>query len=219
MHLDRSASVPLHTQLEQVLRDQIRSGILRAGAALPSTRTLAADLGISRRLVVEAYQQLSAEGYLTTMERSTTRVGKIYGVAARPVPHDPPVARYDLRPGLPGLSEFPRADWLKSITTAIKGAPAAAFAYPDPQGSNVLRNAVAGYLSRVRAVAAEPDRIVISAGFTQALSLLTHVLHGQVIALENPGVIGRAETIMAAGGKYIDIPVDGMGLPMPCRRA
>ena len=91
MNLDRSAPVPLRTQLEQVLRDQIRSGILQAGATLPSTRILAADLGTSRRLVIEAYQQLSAEGYLTTTERSTTRVGKVSGVEARPVPHDPPL--------------------------------------------------------------------------------------------------------------------------------
>jgi GntR family transcriptional regulator/MocR family aminotransferase len=213
VHLDRSAPVPLRTQLEQVLRDQIRSGILQAGATLPSTRILAADLGISRRLVVEAYQQLSAEGYLTTTERSTTRVGKICGVEARPAQlHDPPVARYDLRPGMPGLSGFPRAAWLKSITTAIKSAPSDAFAYPDPQGSNVLRNALAEYLRRVRAVVAEPDRIVICAGFTQALSLLTQVLHGQAIALEDPGVIGRSQTILAAGGKYVGIPVDDMGL-------
>jgi len=212
VHLDRSASVPLHIQLEQVLRDQIRSGVLQAGAILPSTRVLASDLGISRRLVVEVYQQLSAESYLSTAERSTTRVGKVDGVEARAAPHDPPVARYDLRPGMPGLSEFPRAAWLKSITTAMKSAPTAAFAYPDPRGSNVLRNVLAEYLCRVRAVAAEPDRMVICAGFTQALSLLTHVTHGQVIALEDPGVIGRAKTILAAGGKYVDIPVDDMGL-------
>ena len=72
--LDRAAAVPLRKQLEQALRELIRSGGLQAGTLLPSSRTLAADLGVSRRLVVDAYEQLAAEGYLSSHERSATLV-------------------------------------------------------------------------------------------------------------------------------------------------
>jgi GntR family transcriptional regulator/MocR family aminotransferase len=162
--------------------------------------------------VVEAYQQLIAEGYLSSEERSTTRVEKVSDGKVRAVPDERPAARYDLRPGVPALSEFPRMAWLKAITAAVKGAPDSALGYPDPRGSIVLRRAVAGYLRRVRAVVAEPDRIVICAGFTQALSLLTRVLGESVIALENPGVIGREQTIAASGGRHVSVPVDEFGL-------
>lgn len=212
VHLDRSVRVPLHTQLEQALRELIRSGAVEAGATLPSTRILAADLGVSRRLVVEAYQQLVTEGYLSTEERSTTRVEKVSVGKVPAVPDERPAARYDLRPGVPALSEFPRMAWLKAITAAVKGVPDAALGYPDPRGSIVLRQAVAGYLRRVRSVAAEPDRVVICAGFTQALSLLTRVLGESVIALEDPGVIGREQTIAASGGRHVSVPVDEFGL-------
>lgn len=212
LHLDRSARVPLRTQLEQGIRELIRSGGLDAGAILPSSRILAADLGVSRRLVVEAYQQLIAEGYLSTSERSATVVEKVSSAGERDTPDDPPTARYDLRPGVPALSEFPRAAWTRSMATAIRSAPDAALGYPDPRGSAVLRQTIAAYLRRVRAVAAEPDRIVICAGFTQALSLLTQALGKPVIALENPGLIGRDKTIASVGGHHVCVPVDDRGL-------
>src|SRR5262249_24061681 len=113
LKLDRSGPAPLRAQLEDGLRDQVRSGRLPAGALLPSTPMLAGDLGVSRRLVVEAYRQLAAEGYLTARERSATRVAYARAAAVLPAPAAEPAPRYDLRPGVPDLGEFPRPAWLK----------------------------------------------------------------------------------------------------------
>jgi GntR family transcriptional regulator / MocR family aminotransferase len=211
IRLDRTAPVPLRAQLEDGFRELIRAGRLQAGAVLPSTRALAADLRVSRRLVVEAYQQLTAEGYLAARERSVTRVGNVSGAdVPQPEPQQPP-PRYDLRPGVPALAEFPRSAWLSATAQALRHTPGAALGYPDPRGTPALRTAIATYLRRVRAVAADPQQVVICAGFTQALSLLTWVLGAPVVALEDPGLIGRDRIVAAAGGSHTPIPVDELG--------
>jgi GntR family transcriptional regulator/MocR family aminotransferase len=209
--IDRDAPVPLRAQLEEGLRELIRSGRLLAGAPLPSTRMLATDLRVSRRLVVEAYQQLTAEGYLSARERSATRVAHANAAAALPAPSRPPVPRYDLRPGVPDLGEFPRPAWARATAHVLRHAADEALGYPDPAGAPALRAEVAAYLRRVRAVAADPRRVIICAGFRQALSLLTQALGAPVIALEDPGLIGREQTVTAAGGSYVPIPVDENG--------
>src|SRR5262245_46746529 len=102
--LDRDDSEPLHRQLERGLRDAVRSGRLAAGATLPSTRALAVQLGVSRGIVVEAYEQLSAEGYLVTRPGGTTSVARTARpAAARSRPVEPPAVEYDFRPGRPDL--------------------------------------------------------------------------------------------------------------------
>src|SRR4051794_12600946 len=108
--LDRTSPEALHRQLEQGLREAIRSGRLAAGSALPSSRALAAELGISRGIVVEAFEQLAAEGYLTSRPGGATQVAP----NARPgrtrrAPVAPPIYEFDFRPGRPDLDEFPRA--------------------------------------------------------------------------------------------------------------
>jgi GntR family transcriptional regulator / MocR family aminotransferase len=214
VELDRASRVPLRTQLEHALRRRIRSGALRAGATLPSSRLLAADLGVSRRLVVEAYTQLAAEGYLTTEQRSTTRVADVG--AGRPADDRravlPAPPRHDLRPSVPALAEFPRAAWLRAGAAAIRAAPDRAFDYPDPIGASALRTSLADYLRRVRAVDAEPERVLVCAGFTQALSLLVGVMDHPLVALEDPGLVGRDRIIAAAGGTHLPIGVDRDGL-------
>ncbi|WP_433722711.1 PLP-dependent aminotransferase family protein [Nocardia sp. CA-129566] len=212
VRLDRTSSVPLRTQLEQQLRHRVQSGDLPAGTVLPSTRVLADDLGVSRRLIVEAYQQLVAEGVLAASERSRTIVARVGPGVEPPTPTAPRTFRYDLRPGVPALSEFPRADWLRSLTTAVRHAPDAMLDYPDAQGCELLRQVVAQYLRRVRAVDADPDRIVICAGFTQALALLTAVLDSPVVGLENPGLVSRERIITSAGGSCVPVTVDRHGL-------
>lgn len=209
--LDRRAPVPLRAQVENGLRELIRAGRLAAGAPLPSSRVLAADLGVSRRLVVEAYQQLTAEGYLSARERSVTRVAQARAAAAVRAPDPSGVPRYDLEPGVPDLGAFPRAAWLKAVGRALADAPDAALGYGDPRGAGPLRVAVAGYLRRVRAVAADPERVLIFAGFRQALSLLIQVLGHPVVGLEDPGMTRIAGTVAAAGGSQVPVPVDAEG--------
>ena len=207
IQLDRAAPVPLRAQLERTLRELIRSGRLRAGELLPSSRTLAADLGVSRRLVVEAYDQLAAEGYLSSHERSATRVGNVSAAAAAVATDEPPSVRYDLRPGVPALGEFPRPAWLRATAHALRHAPDAALAYPDPRGTAALRQAIAAYLRRVRAVDAEPQRIVICTGFRQGLSLLTRALGRPVVA--------RVRRPLLGAGLQVRFPCGGLHARRP----
>src|ERR1700727_1692547 len=116
--------VPLHRQIETSIRDSIRSGRLPAGSSLPPSRTLATDLGVSRGVVVEAYQQLTAEGYLASRAGGYTQVAA--GPAAPPAPTRPagePRPAIDLSYGRADVSSFPRAAWLRSIRRALTDAP------------------------------------------------------------------------------------------------
>src|ERR1700733_13516807 len=106
----------LHEQLERELREQVRSGRLQPGTRLPSSRALAAELGVSRGVVLEAYSQLTAEGYLVAGQGAPTRVA-MTAVAERP-PLAPgtlePRYAYRFDPFLPDLTSFPRELWLRS---------------------------------------------------------------------------------------------------------
>jgi GntR family transcriptional regulator / MocR family aminotransferase len=224
--LDRGAAEPLRSQLERGLREAIRSGRLQAGERLPSSRELAGSLGVSRGLVQDCYGQLRAEGYLTTRVGSATRVAAMGSrvaptpaVAAPPAtpPAAPPPLTADFQFGVPDLASFPRADWLWAQREACRHAPTAAFDYGDPRGSPVLREVVAGYLRRVRAAAADPERIAVCTGAAQGLNLMLHVLVRagiRRVAFEDPGY-GDGETTTAAAWAGVDtvpVPVDHDGI-------
>ena len=191
--------------LETALREAIRSGRLLAGARLPGSRSLAADLGISRGTVVQAYAQLVAEGWLTGTTGSGTRVADLpgpgpaggSGPAAAGEDPAPAAARLavDLRPGRPDLSSFPRTDWASSVRRALSAAAYEDLDYAEPAGLPALRAAVAGYVTRARGVRADAGAVVITAGFTPGLALLGRVLHRlgmRTVATEDPGLGGTA---------------------------
>jgi GntR family transcriptional regulator/MocR family aminotransferase len=195
----------------------VQTGRLTAGTRLPASRTLAADLGVARNTVADAYGQLVAEGWLTARQGSGTRVAEHVtppGAApavARPLPSAP---RYDLRPGLPDLSEFPRAAWLAAARRALSAAPSAAFGYGDPRGRRELRAELASYLARARGVRATPDQIVICSGFTQGLALLGRVLAASgaaAMAIEAYGHQHHRDVIAAQGLSARPVPVDDHG--------
>ena len=184
------AHVPLHRQIETSIRDSIRAGRLVRGASLPPSRVLAADLGVSRGVVVEAYQQLTAEGYLTSRAGGYTQVaaGAVLRVPElRPArPTGPAI---DLSYGRADVSSFPRAAWLRAIRSALTDAPNEVFGYLTGRGVPQLRTALAGYLNRVRGTVAEPDHMVICTGYAQGVSLLMGVLAAagaKRLALEDP---------------------------------
>jgi GntR family transcriptional regulator/MocR family aminotransferase len=155
--------------LERALRDAVRSGRLQPGLRLPSSRSLSCDLGLARNTVAEAYGQLVAEGWLVARVGSGThvaeRVPRLAHTQERAAPAREP--RYNLRPGQPDTSMFPRAAWLGAVRRALGAAPDSALGYGDPRGSESLRRALAGYLARARGVHPVPERIVVCAGFTQ----------------------------------------------------
>jgi GntR family transcriptional regulator / MocR family aminotransferase len=190
--LDRNAAEPLRAQLEGALRAAIQSGRLKLGERLPSSRELAAGLGVSRGLVQDCYNQLQAEGYLSTRVGSATRVaaGASPEPPEPPTPTETPALAVDFRTGVPDLASFPRGDWVWAMREACRTAPNAIFDYGDPRGTQFLREVLAGYLRRVRAVAADPERVVICNGFAQGLTLVLRALRElgiDRVAFEDPG--------------------------------
>jgi len=171
--LDRDDRRPLRVQLEEQLRDGVRDGRLHAGTALPSTRALAAELGIARGVVVEAYGQLVAEGFLVARRGSATRVAKVAPAVgaptATPIARIPSV-RFDLRPESADRGAFPRRPWLAAMRRALTAAPDADLGYGSWAGAPGLRAVLAAYLGRARGVVAAADDIVVTAGITQAIT-------------------------------------------------
>jgi GntR family transcriptional regulator/MocR family aminotransferase len=236
LHLDLTGP-RVRAAVEAALRQAVQSGTLPAGTRLPATRTLAADLGIARNTVADAYGQLVAEGWLTARPGSGTRValplaapgglrglkGDLGAASAIPArfPGPPPAAaagppepRYSLRPGVPDLGEFPRAAWLAAARRAVTAAPSEAFGYGDARGRPELRAALASYLARARGVRASPDQIVICSGFTQALALLCRVLAAAgaaELAAEVYGHQHHRNVIAAQGLSCRPVPVDEHG--------
>jgi GntR family transcriptional regulator/MocR family aminotransferase len=216
LRVRRDDSVPLHQQLEGELRDAIRSGRLAQDAVLPSSRALAAELGLSRGVVVEAYEQLVAEGYLLSRPGGATTVA--CKAVAMPAPTattgdaDPAIA---FRYGRPDVSKFPRAAWLRSVRAALTAAPNDRLSYLDGRGMPELREALAGYLNRVRGTAAAPDRIVITSGFLQGFSLVARRLRDagtSRIAVEDPSEDSPQAVLRSLGLEVVGVPVDESGI-------
>ncbi len=213
--------------VESALRAAIRDGQLAPGLRLPSSRDLATQLGVARGTVTAAYGQLTAEGYLTARRGSGTTVATTLRTPTPP-PATTPVARqwrYDLRPGLPALSEFPRAEWIAATRAALTELPDEALGYPDPAGLADLRSELAAYLGRVRAVTTTPADIVITHGAAEGLSTLTAVLRAdghETVAVEDPGHPGQTDLVREHGLRPTPVPVDGDGIvveaiPAGCR--
>jgi GntR family transcriptional regulator/MocR family aminotransferase len=200
--------------LERALRDAIRGGRLAAGERLPATRVLAAELGLSRGTVSGAYDQLVAEGYLLARHGSGTTVAHVPRAATHHVRRPAARPRHDLRPGTGDMNAFPVQEWLRSVRRALTSAPAAAFGYADDlRGRPELRAALADYLGRARGVAATPERIVITSGYTQSLVLLARVLGSGSgrFAMEDPGLPYHRELVRHAGAEPWPLPVDKLG--------
>jgi GntR family transcriptional regulator / MocR family aminotransferase len=218
VELRRDDAVPLHRQLERELRAAVRSGRLGAGSVVPSTRGLASQLGLSRGVVVEAYEQLVAEGYLVSQPGGTTRVSERVSEASVLATGRPaaPAFRIDFGYGRPDVAQFPRATWMRSLRRVLNEAPSDRLAYLDRRGAEELRVALADYLNRVRGTCAEPDRVVICNGFAQAVVLVTQALKARGrsrIAVEDPSQQDDFRQVAAILGlTAIPVPVDGDGI-------
>jgi GntR family transcriptional regulator/MocR family aminotransferase len=215
--VEHDSELPLHEQIERSLREQIRSGRLSADTCLPSTRGLAKELGVSRSTVTEAYGQLAAEGYLMTRQGAPVKVAKAVRAAASRAPARSLLASfpYHFHSGLPDLTGFPREAWLRSLRSALRDSPLDSLGYGDPRGTPMLREALAGYLGRVRGADADPENILVCTGFMQGFSLLCRALRSrgvEQVALEDPGWHIHRLIVEQAGLRVLPIPVDAEGL-------
>jgi len=221
--------------LADLLRTSIIDGHLVPGTALPATRVLAEELGISRGVIVEAYQRLREEGLAGARPRTGTMVLPRPGRPARPGRQEdptsaaelrmsPPVllprpwrsaAEIDLSPGVPDLAGFPRAAWLRAERAVLAETSPADLGYGDPQGSAGLRGELAAWLARTRGLRAGPDDIIIVAGVAQSLALLGQVLRARsetAIAVEDPGSLGTRTELAYWGLDPVPVPVDDQGM-------
>jgi GntR family transcriptional regulator/MocR family aminotransferase len=231
---------PLGSQLERALRDAIRGGRLTPGARVPPSRTLARDLGVSRRLVVGAYEQLVAEGWLQAQVGAGTFVRRVLPASSTSAPARPaattprrrppaavqgtsglgPDVRYDFFPGHPDLSAFPRAAWGRATRDALRELPDRALGYGDPRGLPELREALATLLARTRGVVCRPGQIVVCQGAVQALGLLVAALRAEREDGAGPGG-GGGRVRVAVEDPYLPehrVILDGAGadlVPVP----
>ena len=238
--------------LADAIRAAIMDGRLRAGAPLPPTRLLAGDLGVSRGVIVEAYQRLADEGLVSARSGAGTRVlgvprpasgaapgpgtatgpgtvgsgavgpGAVGPGAAGPLAGPLPVppgwrerAEIDLSPGVPDLSGFPRAAWMRAERAVLEQASVTELGYGDPRGSLALRTELAGWLARTRGLRAGPGDIIVTTGVAQALALLARVLRARglgEIAVEDPGSRGARDDLAYWGLRPVPVPVDEHGM-------
>ncbi|MBL1084861.1 PLP-dependent aminotransferase family protein [Streptomyces actinomycinicus] len=227
LHVELSGPGGRRAALTGALREAVRSGRLAPGTRLPPYRSLAADLGVARNTVADAYAELVAEGWLTARQGSGTQVAEraepLRSAVRSPVKMPPRArgARHDLRQGTPDASAFPRAAWAASYRRALQAAPSEAFGPGDPAGRRELREALTEYLARARGVRTEPDRIVICSGFAHALRLLFSrgapagptaggVLRGP-LGVEAYGLGFHRELLAAAGVRTVPLPLDEHG--------
>ncbi len=237
--LDPASRTPLHQQLFLSLRQAILDGRLKPNSQLASSRSLAAELNISRNTVLTAYDQLTAEGYLESrigsgsyvsshlpddlLERKSS--GQAGQVPTREVYLSKMAAPYKERPlkqtyrglpfspGLPALEEFPFEDWARLLARNWR-KPKREFLVDNPiGGSAVLRDAIATHLGQTRAVRCDADQVIVLSGSQQAIHLVVRAFAepGESIWMEEPGFPGIRDAIISAGANPVPVPVDAEG--------
>jgi GntR family transcriptional regulator/MocR family aminotransferase len=231
---------PLVRQIYLGFRQAILQGVLSKAERLPSTRELAEQLAVSRTVVVLAYEQLLAEGFVQGRAGSGTYVAEIsrpgrprfreshaeirlsrFGSsleAIEPrvvVPNKPATSlRYDFAYGRSDLACFPFETWRRLLLRHARQAPVRELDYGPAAGSVALREALSVHLRRSRAVVCDPSQVIVVNGSQQALDLIARVLieRGDRVAVENPCYQGAREVLRAAGARLLPVPVDRDGL-------
>lgn len=223
--VNRQLDIALNRQLYEQIRERILSGELRSGDKLPSTRELAKELQLSRNVVLEAYDQLLAEGFLMAERGSGTYVAEgayledgyvsrsavSYAQATEETGERTVI---DFRSGIPALDAVPRKSWGKLSREAWLDTPPAAFGYGVPEGRLELRRALAQYLSRTRGVRCLPEQIVMTSGATQALTLAARLLltAGDPVLIEDPITRDIQSIFSQAGAELHPLPTDEQGM-------
>ncbi len=225
IELERESSLTLSRQVYRQIQQMILNGGLASGSRLPSTRSLASDLSVSRNTIIEAYGQLIAEGYLQTRIGSGTVVAENLRALDISVPMQrsdaaewndlpPKNEMIDFRTGIPALEYFPRKEWGKLYAQVCGKISASGFGYCGVSGVWELREALAQYLYRVRGISCKAEQIIITSGSTQGLSFVAHILRDnqKIVLVENPAHPGLRKVITTAGCSIEGISADDKGL-------
>lgn len=234
LELDATSPVPLHRQLYERVRHAILERQLRGGIRLPSTRTIAAELGVSRNTVLTAFEQLAAEGYLEGKVGAGTYVARaipdeLLSLRARTRSRTRPVIRPTLplittsgrrrafEPGIPAVDLFPAKAWARLLAKHWGKSGAAmydALAYGDPAGLARLRDLVARYVGAARGVTCEPEQVIITSGLQHGLQIAARVLldPGDSVWFEDPGYPAARATLESTGAQLVLVPVDEQGI-------
>lgn len=240
--LKKKGSEPLSRQVYLWIRNAIVERALRPGESLPSTRELAEENSISRTVVVQAYDQLTAEGYITGRRGSGTYVAGHLHPAVSPAPQqaapvrlsqfgaavtaivrrgltpirDSPNLRYDFAYGKCSLDEFPLATWRRILLRRTRSAPLRSFDYGAAAGNTALREAITDHLRRSRAIHCDVSQVIIVNGSQQALDLTIRLLlnPGDPIAVEDPQYHGMRQVLIAARLRVRPVPVDHEGIDL-----
>jgi GntR family transcriptional regulator / MocR family aminotransferase len=215
VRLDRRRSTTLGVQLAGQVRDLITSGTLEVGNRLPSTRGLAEDLGVSRAVTEQAFDQLLAEGWLEARRGSGTYVAAAGHVAPGPIRGPAPtlaVPPFRFDTGTPWIDPRHAAGWRRAWRDVAADRPPAG--YPDGGGLPALREALCLHLARTRGLRCTPDEIAITNGTTDGLRHLLATLPPGPIAMEDPGYRSAANVVLDSRRVLLDLPVadDGVGL-------
>ncbi|MCO5083473.1 MAG: PLP-dependent aminotransferase family protein [Rhizobiaceae bacterium] len=230
---DQQGPVPIFQQLYRQIRDQIATGVLRSGSRLPSTRALAADLGLSRTTTIAAFEQLETEGYIETRKGARARVLPLPfagdGRDPEPLPqlqdnlsrrgqalvtsrHETGVrGNHSLQPGLPDAGSFPFTIWRRLLSKHMRPKAGETFGYHSYGGHEGLREVIAQYMQSSRGVKCQPDQIMVTSGAQSAFTLLAHLLidAGDPVMIEEPGYTGAHGAFVAAGARIEPLTVSG----------
>ena len=229
---------PLFRQVYAGLREAILSGTIAGGEQLPSTRHLAEQLGISRTVVLLAYEHLLAEGFVEGRHGSGTFVSQgLAGSKSRSEEYQAklrlsrfgrsaatssvsltarrtPALRFDFAYGRSDVEVFPFERWRRILLKRARKASVRDLDYGSRAGSVTLREAISAHLRRSRAVVCDPSQVIVVNGSQQALDLVARVLveRGDSVAVEDPQYLGTREVLRAAGSQLHPVPVDREGL-------
>jgi len=221
--IDRHAG-RLERQIHDAIRDRVLAGQLATGERLPSSRALAAALGVARSTVVAGYDLLRAEGFVTGRPGSAMRVADLppapEGACAAPLPRlSPPAPEPErflpFRPGLPDLDSFPHEIWSRCLAARARHLRIHDLGYRDENGLPALRQAIVDHVTRARAVLADPEQVVILPSTAAILALLARVLlpaPGRTVWLEEPGYRTAHDIFAAAGAAIVPRPCDAEGM-------
>lgn len=230
--LDPASGEPLQRQIYRRIREAIAGGRLAPGERLPSSRGLAAQIGVARGTIDAAYGLLAGEGYIQARGPAGTIVSPALDPprlkAMRPVstrggarshPPSPDLGPGagtppPFRVGLPAFDAFPRTTWARLVARRARALDRAAMAYPDPAGLAILRQALTSYLAVARGIACNPAQIFITAGYQSALGLIgaARLRAGDEVWFEDPGYYEARRALAAAGARLVAVPVDDEGM-------